>query len=409
MTYDMAMDFINSFTKSGKPVDDLSRFAYLMNELGNPQAHLKCIHIAGTNGKGSVTRYCAEACRLSGYKTGEFTSPYVIEYTDRIRVNGVNIPKHRLAEICEMVEEACGDNKDYSQFEITNAIAFEYFYEEKCDIVCLETGVGGLLDSTNIIDNPLVSVITSVALDHTAILGETVEEIAKHKAGIIKPGVPVVASISCPKSAQTVIIQTAARNDSEFIVPDINTLKIKSTNIWGNKFIYKSKEYSTKMIGRHQMINAMTAIEALDQVKRQGYSELLSDNVKQALKTASIPGRMEILNLDPLFLLDGCHNPEAMQALVDVIKRMPKKPIIVIGMLKDKDFFRCAEILAPCAKACVGVGDFHPNCVPGVELEALFKKNGCPTTTLDKVTPEDVVVFCGSLYFAEKIRKEFIE
>ena len=124
----MAMDFINSFTKSGKPVEDLSRFAYLMNELGNPQAHLKCIHIAGTNGKGSVTRYCAEACRLSGYKTGEFTSPYVIEYTDRIRINGVNIPKHRLAEICEMVEEACGDNKDYSQFEITNAIAFEYFY-----------------------------------------------------------------------------------------------------------------------------------------------------------------------------------------------------------------------------------------------------------------------------------------
>ena len=409
MNYTEAMEFINSFTKSGGKVRDLSRAEKLLDKLGNPHRSLKFVHIAGTNGKGSVTRYCAEACRLSGYKTGEFTSPYVIEYTDRIRVNGVNIPKHRLAEICEMVEEACGDNKDYSQFEITNAIAFEYFYEEKCDIVCLETGVGGLLDSTNIIDNPLVSVITSVALDHTAILGETVEEIAKHKAGIIKPGVPVVASISCPKSAQTVIIQTAARNDSEFIVPDINTLKIKSTNIWGNKFIYKSKEYSTKMIGRHQMINAMTAIEALDQVKRQGYSELLSDNVKQALKTASIPGRMEILNLDPLFLLDGCHNPEAMQALVDVIKRMPKKPVIVIGMLKDKDFFRCAEILAPCAKACVGVGDFHPNCVPGVELEALFKKNGCPTTTLDKVTPEDVVVFCGSLYFAEKIRKEFIE
>lgn len=408
MNFNQAMEFINKFTKSGTPVTDLSRFRELMNELGNPQEHMKYVHIAGTNGKGSVARYCSEILTLAGYKTGEFTSPFIVQYTDRIRIDGKNIPEERLAEIAEMVELAVGERTDYSQFEISNAIAFEYFYEEKCDFVCLEAGVGGLLDCTNIIEKPLVSVITSVSLDHMNILGDNIKDIAKQKAGIIKPGAPVVISPLIPKAAQTVLIQTAAHNDSDIIIPEVNALKVKSTNIWGNKFVYKSKEYSTRMIGRHQIVNALVTIEVMEQFKRQGFN-VLSDVVKQGLKSAAVPARVEILNLDPLFILDGAHNPESMQALVDVIKRFPKRPIVVMGMLREKDIQRTVEIIAPYAKAAVGIGDFHPNAVAGAEIEAFFRKAGCLTTQLSKVQPDDIVVFCGSLYLAEKVRKDFME
>ncbi|MBE6839156.1 MAG: bifunctional folylpolyglutamate synthase/dihydrofolate synthase [Ruminococcus sp.] len=406
MTFENAMGFINSFTKSGAPVEDLSRFRELMNKLGNPQESLKCIHIAGTNGKGSTARYLSEILCIAGYKVGEFTSPYIIEYTDRIRINGKNIPYDRLAQICEIVMDAVGNEKGYSQFEITNAIAFEYFFEEKCDIVCLEAGVGGLLDSTNIIEKPMVSVITSVAMDHTDVLGETIQEIAAQKAGIIKEDCPVVLSPLCPTPARDVVRRTAAEKNAEFIIPDISNLVIHDTSLWGNKFSYFKKEYFTKMVGRHQIVNALNTIEALEQVKKHGFT-IMSEHTKKGLKQAVLPARVEIMNLDPLFMIDGAHNPESMQALADVIKRFPKKPILCVGMLRNKDIARSAQIVAPYVKAIVGASDFHPNAVAGAEIEAIFRKAGCQITDLSKVGKDDIVIFCGSLYLAEKIRKEF--
>ncbi len=171
-SYEDALQFINSYTKSGSPIKDLSRFSALMERLGNPQDSLKFIHIAGTNGKGSTLTYCASVLKNSGYKVGEYTSPYITDYTDRIKVCHENIDKDSVLRLSREIKSVCME-ENYSQFEITTAIAFLYFHEQKCDVVCLETGIGGLLDATNIIKNPLISVVTSLGLDHTAILGNS--------------------------------------------------------------------------------------------------------------------------------------------------------------------------------------------------------------------------------------------
>ena len=185
MTFEQAMQFLNSFTKSGEPVKNLDRISRLLNLLGNPQKKLKFIHIAGTNGKGSAAEYLTNILVKSGCKTGTLTSPYIRHYQDRIRINGQDIPEEALCELCERLQKTVTE-KSFSQFEITMAIAFLYFVQKQADIVVLETGIGGLLDATNIIEKPLVSILTSVSKDHMEILGDTIEKIAYQKAGIIK-------------------------------------------------------------------------------------------------------------------------------------------------------------------------------------------------------------------------------
>ncbi len=208
MNYCEAMSYIESFSKLGKPVSSLARFERIMDALGNPQKEMnfvhvagqegmRILHVAGTNGKGSTVRMIAETLTRSGYRTGEFTSPYIRVYNDRMRIDGVNISDDELAEIVTQIRPIIDDlSTDCSQFEITTAIAFIYFKAKKCSIVVMETGLGGLLDCTNIIEKSCVSVITSISPDHTAILGDTVEKIARHKAGIIKQGCPGDSSVS---------------------------------------------------------------------------------------------------------------------------------------------------------------------------------------------------------------------
>ena len=216
MNIEECMSFINSYTKSGGRITDLSRARELMRLVGDPQERLKFVHIAGTNGKGSTLEYIANALQFSGYKTGKFTSPFVLRYTDRIRINDDEIDEKSLCDIAEFVKERV-DDKAYSQFEITMAIAMLWYERENCDIVVLETGIGGTLDSTNVIPPPLVSVITSISLDHTALLGDTVEEIASHKAGIIKSGSAVILSEDNPDSVRELVRETAERVGAELI------------------------------------------------------------------------------------------------------------------------------------------------------------------------------------------------
>ena len=194
MNYNEAMNFVNSYSKSGKAVTDLSRARELMKRIGNPEKQLKFVHVAGTNGKGSTVEYISNALIYSGYKTGQFTSPFILHYADRIRINGQEIDEKSLCEIAEKVKNSVAD-EEYSQFEITMAIALLWYAREKCDIVVLEAGIGGLLDCTNVIPPPVVAVITSISLDHTAILGDSVEKIAAQKAGIIKENSAVILSM----------------------------------------------------------------------------------------------------------------------------------------------------------------------------------------------------------------------
>ena len=214
MNFSECMEFVNSYSKSGEPVKDLSRAENLMKLVGNPEKRLKFIHIAGTNGKGSVVEYISNALIYSGYKTGQFTSPFVLHYTDRIRINSEEIGEEIFCEICEFIKGKI-DSQPYSQFEITMAIALLWFARENCDIVVFEAGIGGLLDCTNVIPPPLVSVITSISLDHTDILGDTVEKIAVQKAGIIKENSAVVVAPEC--NCRNIFRKKASQVNAEFI------------------------------------------------------------------------------------------------------------------------------------------------------------------------------------------------
>lgn len=212
------MEFINSYSKSGGKITDLSRAQELMERIGSPEKKLRFVHIAGTNGKGSTVEYISGILINAGYRTGQFTSPFIRRYNDRIRINGSDIGDSDLCRIASCVKERVSE-RPYSQFEITMAIAMLWYVQEKCDVVVLETGIGGLLDSTNVIPPPLLSVITSVSLDHTAILGDTVEKISAQKAGIIKKGSAVLLSADNPESVFKVVRDRADSIGADFLSP----------------------------------------------------------------------------------------------------------------------------------------------------------------------------------------------
>ncbi|MCM1380855.1 MAG: Mur ligase family protein, partial [Muribaculaceae bacterium] len=305
------MKYLNGFSKQGKPVNNLLRFARIMRALGNPQEQLNFVHVAGTNGKGSTVRMIANALVSAGYKTGEFTSPYIRVYNDRIRINNVNISDMELSEIVTQIRPIIDDLcTDCSQFEISTAIAFIYFAAQKCDVVVLEAGLGGLLDCTNIIGESRASVITSISLDHTAVLGDTVEKIARQKAGIIKQDCPVVLAPSQPREVYALVYRTATRFNSSFITPNLERLKIEKCDYTGNKINYKNFPYVTSMLGRHQIDNALTAVETLYLLKRRGFGKLSYVHVYNGVKNAEVDSRCQILRADkPFVMIDGAHNP----------------------------------------------------------------------------------------------------
>lgn len=251
MTISEAMAYIQGYQKSGKPVHDLSRIQALLDAIGNPQEQLQVIHIAGTNGKGSVTAFCAAAATAAGFRTGTLTSPFIQHYTDRIQIDGQDIPGEALCRFCEQVK-ACPVSADCSQFEITFAIALLWFLEQHCDLVVLETGIGGLLDATNVVKKPLVCAITSVSFDHMALLGNTLTEIAAQKAGIIKPGCPVVLSTDNPMDVVCLVQETAKQKNAQLVIPNMQDCRILSETLEETVFQYHSFTYTLHMPGRHR-------------------------------------------------------------------------------------------------------------------------------------------------------------
>ena len=412
-----AMDFINHFTKAGAPVRDLSRFQGLMDALGNPQDSLRFIHVAGTNGKGSTVRFCAQALENAGYKTGEFTSPYIVEYADRIRINGKNISYETIERLSEKIKNAAGERWDYSQFEITNAIAFLYFLEEKCDIVVLETGIGGRLDSTNIITTTLVSVITTIDYDHTQVLGNTLAEIASHKAGIIKPGIPAVLASGNPPVAVERVRAEAERQNSAVFIPQADRISVLQSGLDGSEFLYKGEKYTVKMPGRHQIVNALTAIETLVLLNGLGWA-VPSAAVKTALAQTSVVARAEILGKAPLVLVDGAHNPSGARSLAALVSTLPQEisVILVTGVLAEKQPREVVLELAAAAERAVCVDSFHPGALPCGELAALFEDCGVAAVQAGSVFEaieqarflageKGAVIVCGSLYLASEARR----
>lgn len=406
--YDEAMSFLSSFTRSGAPVKDLSRFKRLMSRLGDPQEKLKCVHAAGTNGKGSVCEYISEGLTLSKFKTGKFTSPYINFIEERIQINNSPISKESFAKYILKVKENAG-GEPYSQFEILNAAAFLCFLDEKCDYAVIETGIGGLLDSTNIID-PLVSVITTVDLDHCDILGKSLSEIAKHKAGIIKPSRPAVLAPFQKDEVKKIMANRAAETNSRLIIPDERGLEIIGADLNGCDFIYKGEKFHTKMCGRHQMINASAAIEVMRLLN------LPEENIKKALENAAVPARMEKMKGGRI-IIDGAHNPSGASAAAALFSKESGKKLLITGMLRSKDWRASLKILAPIFDNVTAVDFFAENAVPKEEICAFVKGLGISCAAAESAREAlslaekgdfELKAVCGSLYLCGKMRELLI-
>ncbi|MCL2019979.1 MAG: Mur ligase family protein [Oscillospiraceae bacterium] len=352
-----------SFSVGGKPVENLSRFTALCRILGEPQNDLNFIHIAGTNGKGSVSEYISRALVNEGYKTGKFTSPYVLNIRERIQFQNRFISNKDFNEVLKTTITAAlqiENNNDYSQFEILTAAAFLYFKKKNTDVVVLETGIGGLLDCTNVVE-PKLSVITAIGYDHSDILGSELSDIAAHKAGIIKDAPCVMYPVQ-ERAAYVEIKKRTEIIGTQLIIPDLDAVTDEKVSIYGNTFSYKGDSYATIMGGRHQVLNAIVAIEAL---RLFNVSER---NIKNGLKTAALPARMQIIRKNPLVILDGAHNRQGIVAAKEVFAPWHVRKAVVFGILGGKDYLGALQELSTFAHYLVLTDGFAPNAISCSDL-----------------------------------------
>lgn len=386
MTYEEAIKYIhgvsNFFCKPG-----LDRIRELCEGLGNPQKKLRFIHVAGTNGKGSVCAMLNSVLCKAGYKVGLYTSPYVREFNERMRVNSKNIPNETLARITEKVKAVAEKMADSpTEFELITAIAFEYFLEEGCQVVILEVGMGGRLDATNIIDAPLLSVITGIAIDHTAFLGDTIEQIAGEKAGIIKEN-SVTLFGGENRTAEAVIAKECVKMQSVLCKTDYSKLKIKSMSLDGSCFDYRNRcDVKLSLLGSYQPKNAAIVLDAIDNLSGIGL-KVSEDDLRQGLLEAKWPARFEIIGRDPLIIFDGAHNPQGICAAVDSIKKYfgEEKVVIVSGVLRDKDFRAIAESLSNVAERVFTITPDNPRALSAREYAEVISKKGVSATPCDSI------------------------
>ncbi|MCH5209916.1 MAG: bifunctional folylpolyglutamate synthase/dihydrofolate synthase [Oscillospiraceae bacterium] len=417
MNYTEALNYIHSIPKFRRPLGN-ANLRRLLESLGNPQKNLSYVHIAGTNGKGSVAAMTARILEESGYRTGLFTSPYLEVFNERIRINGENIPDDKLADYTARVKRAMetGDAL-VSEFAFVTAVALLYLYEQKCDIVILEAGMGGRLDATNVIDRSLVSVICRIGLDHTQYLGNTVEEIAYEKCGIIRDGGTVVSypngdvekiikKCSEEKNARLIIAETA--EDTE------------------NGFSYKGKEYLLSLKGSYQPQNAAVALETIEILRQNGFN-IPETAVLAGLRNVLWPARFEFVTDN--IIIDGGHNIDGIRALRESLLSLDRPIVLVMAMMEDKDYETCIRHIAPIAKTVVATELNMPRCVSSGRISDIVKSMNIPvivnnnpveavnaalsaaTSALTYSAPEtgggSVVCVCGSLYLAGEVRKNF--
>lgn len=386
MTYDEAIEYIHgvssAFCKPG-----LERIGELCSALGNPQDELKFIHVGGTNGKGSVCSMLSSVLMASGLKVGLYTSPYIVEFGERIRINGENIPKEKLIALVEEIKpiaEAMSDKP--TEFELITAIAFLYYKREGVDVVVLEVGLGGRLDSTNIIKSPLVSVITGISLDHTAILGDTVEAIAYEKAGIIKHGSQVVSGCR-DKSADEVISSVAKDCGSDFYSVDYSLLTIKNAALDGTVFDYKNyKDIKISLLGSYQPRNAAIVLECVSLLREAGYT--ISDGaVREGMNSARWHARFEIISRNPRVIFDGAHNAEGIEAATESIKAYlgGERVYLISGVLRDKDYTRIAETVSEVVMRAYTITPQNPRALSAEEYSEVLRGFGVEAITVGDI------------------------
>lgn len=406
-----------------RPVQDsglgLDRMSLLMDKLGNPQDDLKIIHVAGTNGKGSACAMLTSILISAGYNVGTFTSPHLVEYNERIRFNNENINDRDFINLTLKVkkaEETLGYKLKF--FEILTAISFLYFKKKKCDLVVLEVGLGGRLDATNIIKKPLVSVIMNIGLEHTQILGNTIEKIAKEKAGIIKDNCPTV--VYGIDKLNYIYKDICENKSSKLKITYFNNLDIVSEGIDCQILDYKKyKNIKLALLGRHQFYNACVVLDAIDVLKDIGY-KIQTKDIKKGLANVRWDARISLLSKDPLFILDGAHNPQCVKALSDSLPKIvgKRKLIIVCGVLKDKNYKEMFEYILPYAKEFICVTPNIYRALDGKKLAYYLKKKGYKATYKDNLKEalkesfklsnnKDIILCFGSLYLAGEVCEKY--
>ena len=424
MKYEEAMKYITEVGNFGSNYG-LERTYKLLEHLGNPERDLKLIHIAGTNGKGSTTSMITEILTGEGYKVGMYTSPFIEEFEERIQINRNNIPKESLAILMDEIKVAvdkvieAGYNHP-TEFEIITVLMLLYFKKENIDFGVIEVGLGGTLDSTNVI-KPIIQVITSISFDHTNLLGNTLEKIAREKAGIIKKGIPTVIY---PQQEEVlkVIKNKCFEMDSELYIANNENLKFE--NIVNLDKPYQLLKYNNEidillpLLGEHQIINLSVAMQAIEVLNNKNIIDISIANIVKSIKNVSWKGRLEVLSNNPYVVIDGAHNIQGIKTLSRNIKKYFKYEnlYLILGILADKDVEEMIKIITPMAKKVYSV---TPNSIRGELAESLkdevskFNKN-CKAfdkyeeaylEALNDASEKDLILASGSLYMIGDMRK----
>ncbi len=419
MNYQQALDYIHGTHKFGMELG-LGSISRLMDLMGQPHASFRSVHVAGTNGKGSTSAFIESILREGGFRTGLFTSPYLERFTERIRVGGEEIPGEDLGEMTGyvkgFVDALLGEGRPHpTEFEIVTAIGFEYFKRKRIDYGIIEVGLGGRLDATNVI-TPEISVITSIGMDHTNVLGGDLTSISREKAGIIKEGIPVVLHPQSQEALEAVR-KVCADKDAPLLYLGESRIDCRSVSVEGQCFDMQWRgktlsDLNIRLLGRHQVYNAAAAAAVCLELGLSGQT------VREGLKKARWPGRMEILRTSPFIMIDGAHNAQGAQALVDGLREVfpDKKILLVFGILADKEVHRITGILAPYASRVITappdnprkmhpdrlreiVMQYNANVESSASVKEALKKS------LEVAEEDELILFAGSLYMIGEVRR----
>lgn len=405
----------------------LDRMEELLRRLGNPQDDLKVIHVAGTNGKGSVSKYLEEGLSACGYKMGLYTSPYIETFNERIRYDGADISDEDLEyygqKVVSAAEAMVADGLDSpTEFEVVTAIAFLYFAGRQADITILEVGLGGIGDSTNVVKSPLASVITSISYDHMAQLGSSLAEIAVNKAGIIKTGCPVIANVPQRDAAKIIARKAYAMGSRLYDISGI-CAAVSDETPFSQKVSMElyEKSYSDveiSMVGRHQAENLKTALATLEILRKAGAVKLDREALYEGLKRARQPGRFEVISEDPLVIIDGAHNEAGAQALQETMAQhfAGKKILLVAGILADKEIDSIVKFLTKITDHIIVTEPDNPRKLAAEKLAGHVADFGAAAETVSDVEAAvhrakeladgyDVILFAGSLYLIGDVRR----
>jgi dihydrofolate synthase/folylpolyglutamate synthase len=419
LTVTEALNFIHSVSWRGS-VPGLSRTRELLHRLGDPQERLRFVHIAGTNGKGSVAAMLSSVLTAAGLCAGLYTSPYIARFNERMQVCGVPIPDGELAEVTALVAPHARSMADPpTEFELVTAIALLWFARRGCEIVVLEVGLGGRLDSTNVIDTPDCAVIANIGLDHTQLLGRTTCEIAREKAGIIKPGGRVVL-YEQDAAVMAVFAEVCRAQGAALTIADFSAIRPTSDSLDGQIFLYKDTgPWQLPLLGAHQLKNAAVALEAIRVLREQGFA-IPAQAVRDGLAGTSWPARFEIVSRAPWFVVDGGHNPQCAETAAENLSRYfpGMRRALLIGTLQDKDYAGLLDTLDPVADAYVAVTPDNPRALPAAELGAFLTRYDKPVTVCDTIArgvaaakaaagERGVACAVGSLYMAGAVRACF--